>query len=804
MELYPYCVSDGVWNHTKLAMDVLGYKDNYKAYFFNVSALDSISVTGAIGGSLSTSENIIPSVSIYFRNDKIDYFTFNNGEGNIDLRKYSEFEGVIAVINLKNSGVLKVVGFANGFEKEIEDSSDNIIGILKGENKIIEPYSTENNKSWNYTKNSIVGQNGYSISFFDIAFFDKITVNNTANGSSVSTSSDVIPSVSLYNGDTKLEYFHFTNSDNNEIDLSKYSTSEYKQLRAIVLGRVSNAVPTINGFRKGIDQSVKESSENLLKLDGKIDSINTIVNGANEDIFQEIVWSKGAFAIIPSTDPDGKVENYSSVQKIWNSGKIDISIYDYVVLTGLLNGSPISTQSKQYPGISIFGNGKFIKGIRIANGKNTIYLSDFKQYDKVELVLNGKSTTDDIFTSLYESSAIVYKKSLGEGTTDSPKRIVIDGDSLCGNTSGLIIKQFNSILASQGYDPIISRCMGGENIIGNLTRAGGLGIRVKSAFTIPASGTVQCDLESNWVLKTGGYAQNPYNSIPNGNTVTICGIEGILKKKEINAVGIAFYNSEKTFISSFSYAGTYDIPSSAAFYRFTINNPQTGQEHITINEEAIEITSKATLGGYIDNKGAYVNDSNFQCSEFLSLASSSGSVYIDSLATSLGYEFTRSEEGEEVKVGIGEVFMDNAFYEDREYPHIWFTGQNGGYTDEEEWADMVKAAASNFSDKYIVCSTPLVRTNENLVREAIIHFNNKYINLRAYTQGQAVYDGQKMGIIDTKYNANDYESLFWPGSDKVHQNNLLSYIWAAKMWNTLLDFGFVEGERIDTGDYYLQ
>lgn len=142
--------------------------------------MDSISVTGAIGGSLSTSENIIPSVSIYFRNDKIDYFTFNNGEGNIDLRKYSEFEGVIAVINLKNSGVLKVVGFANGFEKEIEDSSDNIIGILKGENKIIEPYSTENNKSWNYTKNSIVGQNGYSISFFDIAFFDKITVNNTA------------------------------------------------------------------------------------------------------------------------------------------------------------------------------------------------------------------------------------------------------------------------------------------------------------------------------------------------------------------------------------------------------------------------------------------------------------------------------------------------------------------------------------------------------------------------------------------------------------------------------------------------
>ena len=60
-----------------------------------------------------------------------------------------------------------------------------------------------------------------------------------------------------------------------------------------------------------------------------------------------------------------------------------------------------------------------------------------------------------------------------------------------------------------------------------------------------------------------------------------------------------------------------------------------------------------------------------------------------------------------------------------------------------------------------------------------------------------------MGLIDSQYNAGDYEELFWPGSDKVHQNNLLSYIWAVKMWNTLLDLGFVEGTRIDTGDYYI-
>lgn len=65
-------------------------------------------------------------------------------------------------------------------------------------------------------------------------------------------------------------------------------------------------------------------------------------------------------------------------------------------------------------------------------------------------------------------------------------------------------------------------------------------------------------------------------------------------------------------------------------------------------------------------------------------------------------------------------------------------------------------------------------------------------------------DGQRFGLIDSSALASDYGSLFWPGTDKVHQNNLLSYMWAVLMWNTLLDLGYVEGNRINTGDYYKQ
>ena len=166
------------------------------------------------------------------------------------------------------------------------------------------------------------------------------------------------------------------------------------------------------------------------------------------------------------------------------------------------------------------------------------------------------------------------------------------------------------------------------------------------------------------------------------------------------------------------------------------------------------------------------------------------------------FSFTRDEAGEPVKIGVGEVFFVKVLFDDRDYVHIWFTGQNGGYEDEEEWADMVKAAAMNFGDKFIICSTPHERTTPELVRQANIHFGCRYLNLRDYTKGQAVYDGQRLGIIDSGYTADDYEQLFWPGSDKVHQNNLLSYIWAVKMWNLMLELGFVEGTRIETGGYY--
>ena len=806
VQLYPILSVDGLYNFTDNAIDTQGtYPTNYHALYYDVSGFDYLTIIGTVTGSVSTASDKRPSISIVYKDKPLYYSNASNSdiETTIDLSKVSDKKGMVAIVNGVKAKDVIVKGKSIGFITKAENARLSTMKFLKGCNETIKEDKIKAGR-WDYT-NNILQTSSASVStnnvyhFNDIASYDRLIVNGAADGTRFTNSIAIIPSLSLYDGDSKVDYKQITTTDDAEIDLTPYKA--HLNLRAIILCAKANTI-TLKGISTGITNSIDGIDERVSNNTNSIDSINVRINGVDENIFPELFNNllNGWWAI--DTDhPNGYLMNYNSTQRSKCTDKIDITYYESVTLKGLFNGVPLSNATRRYEACAIYGDGNYIGHIRnISTEASNIFLSDYSQYSKVEIVLNIKLNTSLDGPEFDDNIVRVYSTGITKEAVT--KRLVICGDSLCGNTSGLLVKEFNSILSAQGYDPIIARTMGGENVIGNLTRAGGLGIRVKSPFTIPASGSVECALESQWILASGGYAQTPYNSLPNGGTkVTICGILGTLEKASTNAVGIAFYTSKQAFISSLSDNGTYDIPSNAAYYRFTINNPQTGEAHITINDSAVDITEQAILSGYVNNSGAYVSSNSYKCSDYISILQ--GTIYIDSLATSTGYKFTRNESGESVKVGVGEVFFDNAFYDDRDYPHIWFTGQNGGYTDEQEWAQMVKAAAYNFNDKYIVCSTALTKTTDELVRVANILFNGRYLNLRAYTQGQAVYDGQALGIIEGQYTASDYETLFWPGSDKIHQNNLLSYIWAAKMWNTLLELGYVEGERIETGDYYL-
>ena len=809
---------DGTWDwETNSSAGNSIQKQNYKhTKLTDVGYYDTLKMSG-LSEKVDASD-IFPSISIYSGSEQIEYLRGSSAVINMD--KYSDRSNINIIIQAKQDNSIIPSVIANSKAKVVKP--EELIPIQSSLKKI-EGSETDvvdalvwNKKRWETGTNQ---PNGGELQYnatqkiwyarIDISEYDSIICDGLLNGSSISTSASTLNGICIYGDNILIKGIKDASNENiiNRSDYSQYSKLELilqckstsdnefiavgePSVRAIIYSTIASK----NEFDK-LSLDVNQNSSDIGKIYNLIEGVD------NKDIFSSFVWNKRRW-LTGTNQPNGKAQNYNSVQKLWSFNRLDISEYDTVTVKGLSNNISISNSADKLSSLVLYGNDNVVYELTDGTGPVTINTSDYSQYTKLELILQTKSTSDNEFIAVGEPSVVAYKAGISS-EKPKPKRVVIVGDSLCGNDTALIRYELGNILKNRGYE-LIPRTQGGEKTIGNLTRAGGIGIRVKAEFTIPASGSVNCALESAWIKSDGTYQDTPYNTITEGQNVQVVinGIRGKLAKSQTDAIGVAFYTSTGTFISGLTESGTFDIPSNATQYAFTINNPATGEPHITINGDAVEgLSSKATRIGYINSSGIFVMSDDFKCSELLPI--SQGKIYIDSLATSTGYVFTRLDVGKQIKIGVGNVFYDAALYDDKDYPHIWFTGQNGGYESEEDWANMVSSSANNFSEKYIVCSTPLVSTNAKLIYQANKCFGAKYINLRAYTQGQAVYDGQTLGIIEGQYTASDYETLFWPGSDKIHQNNLLSYIWAVKMWNTLLELGYVEGERIETGDYYL-
>lgn len=528
----------------------------------------------------------------------------------------------------------------------------------------------------------------------DISDYDSVKLSGLWNGGPSSTKGNTLPTVTIFGNGKPIEWQMY--QDGEEFELLRSTFIHFDKVEIVVTARQSEDVyvPSIKVTQlKGLKAQTKDLTSLVKTLNQDMYNVQKVVTGVfDENIANTIYWTKGCWHF--TTNQGGGSQFMKDTYRY--SNKIDISDYDKIVLSGLWNGGPSSTNESVYPTLSILGNDEPIKFVQIEIGAQyTMYRVDYQDYDKLEIIINTFQSEETHIPSI-----LVTKYSAFDSQS-TPKRIVVCGDSLFGNDSALIKKQLTSIAKAMGYE-IILNAMGGENIIGNLTRNGGIGIRVTSDFVMPTSGSVDIEVESAWMKSDGTYAQNPYNNATNRD-VRIMGIKG----------------------------------------KLTRNNTTS-------------------------------------------------------------YTFTRNDEGESFNVGIGTLLWDETLWSCKDYPHIWFTGQNMGYENEQDWADMINMAARNFGENFIVCSTALSGTTNQLVRCGTKTFGDKYVNLKAYTEGQAVYDGQRFGLIDSSTSASDYASLFWPGSDKVHQNNLLSYMWAVLMWNTLLDLGYVEGDRIESGEYYLQ
>lgn len=527
----------------------------------------------------------------------------------------------------------------------------------------------------------------------DISNYEEVKVSGLLNGGPSSTKDSTWPTITYFGDGNPIGWRMYQNGEAFTIYRSDYK--DYNKLEIVLNAFQSEEtyVPSVKVTDiGGVTEDVKTLKKDVESIGKEASELKASVSGLDDvNIADSLTWTKGSWSFTNNSGPGN-----SFMQETYRYARIDVSNYDSVKLSGLKNGGPMSNATNRWPTISIYGDSKPIKYVDVVDGDSyTLFTRDYMPYNKLEIIIMAYQSEET-----YVPSVIVNKNNVFEGEF-IPKRIVVCGDSLSGNNSALLKKQLDSIAKAMGYE-IILNAMGGENIIGNLTRNGGIGIRVTSDFVMPASGSVDIEVESAWMKSDGTYAQNPYNSATNRD-VRIMGIKG-----------------------------------------------------------------KLTRNG------------------------------------STSYTFTRNEEGETFKVGVGTLLWDETLWSCKNYPHIWFTGQNMGYENEQDWADMINMAARNFGENFIVCSTALSGTTNQLVRCATKTFGDKYINLKAYTEGQAVYAGQRFGLIDSSASASDYASLFWPGTDKVHQSNLLSYIWAVLMWNTLRDLGYVEGDRIESGEYYLQ
>lgn len=595
----------------------------------------------------------------------------------------------------------------------------------------------------------------------------------------------------------------------NDIDIL---VNNYQNARYIVL----QSYPSTHGDWNDVGYSLYVNSgrlvnaeKNILTLTDKTelmqdeiasmqDEIASMIGFKDKDITEEANWIDGYYFAQSdplSPTPDIRYNEYID----WSSGRCtEIDVTNY---TSLKYINALSTNYYVHVGYLI-GDGHLlltINGSWEGAGGHTdntgeIDLSQYKDYAKLIFRVNACRPTDR-WPSLPTTKILVSKSGIHEYIDKKPKKIVLNGDSLC-NQLGL---QLMNIAHSQGYD-LLNRTRGGENIIGNLTRTGGMLARVNQEFTMPASGSVTVSLCSAWMYEDGSYAKTPYNWTPTqGESFWIKGVKGNLHK--LKMVAIIAYDSSKNILRTYKDGGNYTMPLGTAYIRININAENTsGEPHVSINDIPLNVTTLCNISGYIDEDNTEVTNTSFKHSDYVSVSSTN--LYFDGCASPDSYVFERNESGEPFKVGVGTECYDNRLVTDKDYPHIWFSGQNMGYQSPNEYAEMTDTACKAFNANNLIVTTHTTICDSNIVKTARKYFGDRYLNIRDYLTGNAVFDAMRYGLISGTHTANEWETLFLD-SFGIHQNDVCAYIEALQMWNRMVALGMVEGSIIDGPEYFV-
>ena len=636
--------------------------------------------------------------------------------------------------------------------------------------------------------------------YIDITGYDEVKLSGLANCSSYSTSGSQKYSIAVY-GDGTLIDRHQLSDGSIEKSLFPSDYSGYAKIEIVVnaLKDTSSYTPRMLVSKASI--AVTPAELNAVKTDvdknaSDIFDIRSALDGLdNADVSDTISWSDNLW-IANMKEP---ATNGDWATKFRHSGYIDITGYDEVKLSGLANCSSYSTSGSQKYSIAVYGDGTLIDRHQLSDGsiEKSLFPSDYSGYAKIEIVVNALKDT-----SSYTPRMLVSKAGIGVNNGDKiAKRLWFSGDSLVS----VIRTEFAKILAYNGYEWAKSATMGGEKSIGNLTRTGGIPARINSEFIIPSTtNPIPIDLTSSWLRSDGAYHPVGFANVLS-DEVRIKGVKGILNKITSDVVGLVLYNSSKKVIAVYSGSGTVSN-SSVAYARININNPQTAEAHISIGSTPVMVSDVCNIQGYVNSSGNVISDTAYLCSDFIEVDGQE--IYYDGLAVANGYTFSRSEPGDEIRIGMGEYLYFEVLWENKDYPLIVLTGQNGGYENEDDLVAQLYSALQSF-DKYIVLPTYLSGATDSLRQKMRAKFGNRFLDLRGYMVGSSVYDAQRWGLLDTSFGAADWDKPAGEGgpvmvNDLIHQTKLGGYVQAVLIWNKLIDLGFVVGEKVDSAQFFVE
>ena len=518
-----------------------------------------------------------------------------------------------------------------------------------------------------------------------------------------------------------------------------------------------------------VKDSTSKNSQDISTINK---TISDIIGYENKPL--DLVWEKGYTNLQGQKVLGDPWSNFISTTSVFldNYSKLSFTLTNVNIhLPGDLGTSLLLTKKGE-------------PSIQVSHSEVSIVCSNYPGYT----VHFNQRTKDAKPPIIYGTKNGILNGGSGEIEADE---IVCVGDSLTNN--------YPTKLQGYAVGYNVKKCqMGSETSITNLCRMGGLQFVNATPITIPASGaTDPFPIAARWVTDSNKYANLTFVNIDQSSTtlnnVIVNGIKGSFKKVTSNAKGLVIFNSSDSVIKTFNTMADIELStlSDVSYCKITINNPHSNEPHLSLDDKPQNVNFLCTQNGYIKSDGTFVSDESFKCSDKIMLTDKN-KIYADGLASSEGYIFTREGEGSEIKLGSYNIFTAGNYTKYKNSIHIIFTGQNGGYTNEEDLVAQIKTSVSHLK-RYIVVSTWSTRTTEKLNKLMIAAFGNRYVNLREYMINQSVLDAIRLKLVDANSNVNNWQSLFI--ADDVHPNDNGNTLWARLFWNTLLDLGFVEGNR---------